>query len=150
MNAKKLLESLKMQELNLDNLYNVLVEQKQAIVKNDIAALEKAILIEQRILQLIENVERARIKEVEEIAQFYSLELKGNKLDDLLDKGKNYLGPELKELRKVRISLRNKLKNLLSINSVLKDVIDFSKNMIKETMFLLAGPNKRLFVNRKV
>ncbi len=150
MNAKKLLESLKTQELNLDNLYNVLVEQKQAIVKNDISALEKAILIEQRILQIIENEERARIKEVEEIAKFYSLELKGNKLDDLLDKGKNYLGPELKELRKVRISLRNKLKNLLSINSVLKDVIDFSKNMIKETMFLLAGPNKRLFVNRKV
>lgn len=150
MNAKKLLESLKAQEQNLDQLLTVIEEQKRAIVQNNIAALEKAIADEQRILLLVERQEQERAKYVVEIANFYKLELKENKLDELLEKGKNYFGKDIKELRKVRLSLKDKLNNVLNTNTVLKDVVNFSRNMIKETMILLGGTNNQIFVNKKV
>jgi hypothetical protein len=150
MNAQKLLKSLKAQEQNLDQLLDVLEEQKKAIVQNNYVALEKSITAEQKILQIVEKEEHIRLKEVEEIARYYSLELKENKLDDLIENGKGCLGSELKELKKVRISLKNKLKNILNANSILKEIVDFSRNMIKETMVLISGSNNQAFVNKKV
>ncbi|MBI3123084.1 MAG: flagellar export chaperone FlgN [Ignavibacteriales bacterium] len=150
MSTKHLLASLKTQEANLSLLIDALDMQKQAIMKNDYTTLESAIGEEQKILRNVEREETARIKVVKELAQSFNLNLSANTLESLIDQGGKHLGSDLKELNAVRSSLRDKVKRIKSTNTQLKDVIDFSRNMIKETMMMLVGPNKRAIVNKRV
>ncbi len=151
MSTKLLLASLKTQEANLSLLIDALDMQKQAIIKNDYTTLESAIGKEQKILRDVEREETARIKVVKELANNLNLNLgDANTLENLISQGSKHFGNDLKELHTIRTSLRDKVKRIKSTNTQLKDVIDFSRNMIKETMMILVGPNKRAIVNKRV
>ena len=150
MSTKLLLASLKTQEANLSLLIDALDLQKQAIIKNDYTTLESANGKEQKILRDVEREETARIKVVRELANNLHLNLSENTLENLINQGSKHFGNDLKELHAVRSSLREKVNRIKSTNTQLKDVIDFSRNMIKETMMMLVGPNKRAIVNKRV
>ena len=150
MNAQLLINSLKQQDNNLDDLIEVLEEEKFAIVQNDYNALEQVILKEQKVLKTVEREESNRIKIIKEIAGLYSLELTSPTVDDLLEHGKSYFGNEASELNKLRNSIKVKLGKISQTNSHLKTVIEFSRNMIKETVLMLVGPNKHKLVNKRV
>lgn len=151
MSTKLLLASLKTQEANLSLLIDALDMQKQAIIKNDYTTLESAIGKEQKILRDVEREETARIKVVKELANNFNLNLgDANTLENLINQGSKHFGNDLKELHAVRSSLKEKVKRIKSTNTQLKDVIDFSRNIIKETMMMLVGPNKRAIVNKRV
>jgi hypothetical protein len=150
MSAKLLLASLKIQDVNLSLLIDSLETQKQAIIKNDYTSLEEAIGKEQIILRNIEREESTRVKVVKEIATNFSLDLKENTLEDLINKGAKHFETEIKELTARRKSLRVKIEYIRNTNAQLKDVIEFSRNLIKETMMMIAGPTKRSLVNKRV
>lgn len=156
MNAQILLASLKEQSLNLDLLIEALETQRRAIVQNDYIALEKALSNEQKILGRVEKEENTRVKIVKEIANQFSIELKENSLDSLMrtcltnPNGGKHFSAGLAEFEKVHSSMKEKLILLSRKNSQLKDLIEFSRNMIKETIMMLVGPNKRALVNKRV
>ncbi len=150
MSTKNLLNTLKAQEQNLDVLIHTLEEQKNAVVHNNYTALEKAIAEEQKIISNIEKEEEERIKQVKEIVEMYSLQLKGNSIEDLIVAGKKFFTEDIKQLKMLRLSLKKKLLHISSINSQLRSVTDFSRSMIKETMVMLAGTKKHIFVNKRV
>jgi len=150
MSTKLLLASLKTQDANLSLLIDALEMQKQAIIKNDYITLESAINNEQKILMDVEREETARGKVVKELAKSMNLDIHDNSLENLINQGSTHFGNDLKELNKVRVSLKEKALKIKSTNSQLKDVIEFSRNMIKETMMMLVGPNKHAIVNKRV
>jgi flagellar biosynthesis/type III secretory pathway chaperone len=150
MNPQLLVNSLKQQDSNLDELIEVLEEEKFAIVQNDYSTLEQVILKEQKVLKNVEREESNRIKIIKEIAGLYSLELPTPSVDNLLEQGKCYFGNETNELEKLRESINSKLGKIAQANSHLKNVIEFSRNMIKETVMMLVGPNKHKLVNKRV
>jgi flagellar biosynthesis/type III secretory pathway chaperone len=150
MNAQLLVNSLRQQDNNLDDLIEVLEEEKFSIVQNDYSALEQVILKEQKVLKNVEREESNRIKIIKEIASLYSLELSSPSVDNLLEHGKNYFGNEMNELKKLRESIKAKLDKISQANSHLKNVIEFSRNMIKETVMMLVGTNKNKLVNKRV
>ncbi|MHB8905832.1 MAG: flagellar protein FlgN [Melioribacteraceae bacterium] len=150
MNAQLLINSLKQQDNNLDDLIEVLEEEKFAIVQNDYNALEQVILKEQKVLKTVEREESNRVKIIKEIAGLYSLELLSPTVDNLLKHGKSYFVNEASELNKLRNSIKVKLGKISQTNSHLKTVIEFSRNMIKETVLMLVGPNKHKLVNKRV
>lgn len=150
MSAKLLLASLKTQDANLSLLIDALDLQKQAIIKNDYATLEAAIGKEQKVLLDVEREENARAKVVKELAKAFNLDLRVYSLENLISQGGNHFNGELKDLQTVRASLKEKVAQIKQTNSQLKDVIDFSRSVIKETMMMLVGPNKRAFVNKRV
>jgi hypothetical protein len=150
MNAKFLLASLKTQEVNLTLLIEALETQKQSIVKNDYSLLENSIAQEQVILGNIEREELTRVKVVKDIATQFGLELRSNTLEDLVSKGSKHFEKDIMELSNIRKSLREKIQKISNTNSQLKDVITFSRNLIKETMMIVAGSNRHLLVNKRV
>jgi uncharacterized protein YpuA (DUF1002 family) len=150
MSTKLLLASLKTQEINLSLLIDALDLQKQAIIKNDYTTLESALGKEQKILHDVEREETARIKVVRELANSFNLNLSDNTLENLFNQGSKHFGGDLNELHAVRSSIKEKVNRIKSTNTQLKDVIDFSRNMIKETMMLLVGSNKHAIVNKRV
>ncbi|MEW6653805.1 MAG: flagellar export chaperone FlgN [Bacteroidota bacterium] len=150
MSAKLLLASLKTQDANLSLLMESLDLQKQAIIKNDYTTLENAISKEQKILLDVEREENSRNKVVKELAKTLNLELREYTLENLLTQAGNNFGSELNELQAVRKSMREKVNKIKNANSQLKEVIEFSRNLIKETMMMLVGPNKKALVNKRV
>lgn len=150
MSTKLLLASLKTQEANLTLLIDALEGQKQAIIKNDYAMLENSIAREQKILASIEREELTRIKVVKDLANQFNLELKNNTLEDLFTIGSKHFEKEIMELSAIRKSLRDKINRIKNTNAQLKDVITFSRNLIKETMMIVAGSNKHVLVNKRV
>ena len=150
MNAKLLLTSLKTQDENLTLLIDSLELQKQAIIKNDYVTLEEAIGKEQNALLNIEREEIVRLKIVNDLAKQFNLNLEENTLDVLLRNGARYFEGETKELTAKRKSLRVKIEYIRNTNTQLKDVVEFSRNLIKETMVMIVGSSKRAFVNKRV
>ena len=150
MNAQVLITSLKAQEVNLDLLIEALEEQKYAILRNDFIALEEAIINEQKILKNISREEASILRFIKDIGQQLSLDLKVYSINNLILYGRSYFGKELFELEKVRASVRSKVAKTANINIQLKDVIEFSRNLMKETMMIIAGQNKHALVNKRV
>jgi FlgN protein len=150
MNAQVLITSLKAQEVNLDLLIEALEEQKYAILRNDFIALEEAIINEQKILKSISREETSILRFIKDIGQQFSLDLKDYSISNLILYGRSYFGKELFELEKVRASVRAKVSKTANINFQLKDVIEFSRNLMKETMMIIAGQNKHSLVNKRV
>jgi len=150
MNAQILIASLKAQEVNLDLLIEALEEQKYAILRNDFIALEEAIINEQKILKNISREETFILGFIKDIDKQLSLDLKDYSIKNLILSGKSFFGKEFYELEKVRVSVRAKVSKTANINIQLKDVIEFSRNLMKETMMIIAGQNKHALVNKRV
>ncbi len=150
MTAPLLLASLKMQEANLIKLYAVLQNQKEAIVKNNYEELEKSIQVEQKVLQSVEHEENIRVKLIKDIARQNKLTLRSDSLEELLTTGSHVFKKEMKEINTLRNSVKEKAAAIKRLNSQLKDVIEFSRNLIKETLTMIVGNNKRALVNKRV
>ena len=150
MSTRHLINSMRAQAENLDQLIQTLEDQKLAITKNDYTALEQTISSEQILLRKLEDEENNRIKAVKEIGKQFNLELSDYSLERMMDKGKNFFGKEMNELLQMRNVLKEKANSVKNRNTQLRDVIEFSRGLIKETLLMAAGTNKHLLVNKRV
>lgn len=150
MSTRHLINSMKAQAENLDQLIQTLEDQKLAITKNDYTALEQTISSEQILLRKLEDEENNRIKAVKEIGKQFNLELSDYSLEKMIDKGENFFGKEMNELLQLRSVLKEKANSVKNRNTQLRDVIEFSRGLIKETLLMAAGTNKHLLVNKRV
>ncbi|MCL4548863.1 MAG: flagellar protein FlgN [Bacteroidetes bacterium] len=150
MSTRHLINSMRAQAENLDQLIQTLEDQKLAITKNDYTALEQTISSEQILLRKLEDEENNRIKAVKEIGKQFNLELSDYSLEKMIDKGENFFGKEMNELLQLRSVLKEKANSVKNRNTQLRGVIEFSRGLIKETLLMAAGTNKHLLVNKRV
>ncbi len=150
MSSQNLITTLKTQEANLDSLMGTLEEKKQAIIKNNYSLLNAALINEQNILHNIGFEEKNRLKVVQDLAKELNLELKDVSLESILSKNNFLLKKENKEIQQLRKSLKEKIIRISNTNKQLKDVIDFSRSLIKDTIIMIAGLKKRELVNKRV
>lgn len=150
MNSKILLASLKAQDSNLNQLLNSLEQQKTAIINNDFTTLESAINDEQKFLRLVEKEESNRLKIISDIIKQNSLQVNNHSLAELLNKSGKLFEADSKEIQSLRKSLKEKAEKIKQLNLQLKEVIEFSRTLIKETMMLVAAKNKNAIVNKRV
>jgi len=150
MNSKILLASLKAQDSNLNQLLNSLEQQKTAIINNDFATLESAINDEQKFLRLVDKEESNRLKIISDIIKQNSLQVNNHSLAELLNKSGKLFEADSKEIQSLRKSLKEKAEKIKRLNLQLKEVIEFSRTLIKETMMLVAAKNKNAIVNKRV
>jgi len=150
MNSKILLASLKAQDSNMNQLLSSLEQQKTAIINNDFATLESAINDEQKFLRLVEKEESNRLKIISDIIKQNSLQVNNHSLAELLNKSGKLFEADSKEIQSLRKSLKEKAEKIKRLNLQLKEVIEFSRTLIKETMMLVAAKNKNAIVNKRV
>lgn len=150
MNSKNLINSLKVQDENLNGLLNSLEQQKNAIINNDFTSLELALSEEQKFLRNIEKEELNRQKIINDLLKENNINVKSVSLKELIKTNPNIFAKDLKEIEKLRLSLLNKSEKIKQINLQLKDVIEFSRALIKETMMIVAQKNNKMIVNKRV
>jgi hypothetical protein len=150
MNSQNLLNSLTAQEKNLDSLYLILETMKKSIVQNDLKTFEQTIGEEQIILKKIKSEDDNRKKIMIEMVDSLALETKAQTLENILSAGKTKIGKEYDALQKAHITLKGKLKKISHMNIVLREIIEISRNFIKETMMVIAGQKRHGLINRRV
>lgn len=150
MTIKELMVSLQNQEDNFDQLFNTLMQKKNAIVSNNYVVLDEAIKKEQNILTMIDSEEKVRRNIIEEFAKQNSLALKNYSMDEFLVIAKNLLMPEQNKIEKIRFNIKEKVLRINHLNSQLSVLIEVSRHMIKERMMVLLGNGKRKLVNKRV
>jgi len=150
MSTQNLIATLKTQETNLNSLIGVLEEKKQAIIENNYTHLNETLVKEQNILHNIGFEEKNRMKAVQDLAKELNLEIKDLSLKNILSKNSDLSKNENKEIQQLRKSLKEKLVRIANTNKQLKDVIDFSRGLIKDTIVMIAGLKKRELVNKRV
>jgi hypothetical protein len=134
----------------MDLLIDTLEKKKQAIIKNDYTQLNNALIGEQNILHNIGFEEKNRLKVIQDLARELNLEIKDTNLNTILNKKNFLLKNENKEIQKLKKSLKEKIIFIDNTNKQLKDVIDFSRSLIKETIVMISGLRKRELVNKRV
>lgn len=150
MKVKELIESLKSQNNNLTELLNSLEKQKQAIINNDFNLLETSLSEEQKFLGKVEKEEAKRINIIQVLIKENNLSTKNFSLAEIIKSSPRLFQNDLNEIQQLRKSLKEKAEKVKKINSQLKDVIEFSRNLIKETMMMVAQKNKKGIVNKRV
>ncbi|MBX3006719.1 MAG: flagellar export chaperone FlgN [Melioribacteraceae bacterium] len=150
MKNKELVNALLVQDENLSNLIDALDTQKRAIIEGKYDDLEKAIANEQKILKTVQEEEVRRIKMITEISNSNGMNLNNSSLDELLLKGKEFIGEDYKTIQRIRESIKLKLHDISKLNAQLKAVIELSRNIIKDTLMLVVGPRNQAFVNKRV
>ena len=150
MKVKELIESLKTQNNNLTELLNSLEKQKEAIINNDFNLIEASISDEQKSLSKVEKEEAYRKKIVGELIKENNLSTKNFSLDEIIKSSPKLFEKDLKEIQQLRKLLKARAEKVKRINLQLKDVIEFSRNLIKETMMIVAQKNKKGIVNKRV
>ncbi|MCX7875622.1 MAG: flagellar protein FlgN [Melioribacteraceae bacterium] len=150
MKVKELIQSLKNQDLNLNNLLNSLEQQKLAIINNDFNLFETALSEEQKYLRLVEKEEATRMKLIADIIKENNLSNKNYSLAELINNLPKLFEKDLKEIQQLRKTLKDKAERIKAVNSQLKDVIEFSRSLIKETMMIVAQKSKKGIVNKRV
>jgi hypothetical protein len=150
MNPQILLNSLTAQEKNLDGLILILETMKKSIVQNDLKTFEQTIGEEQIILRKIKSEDDIRKKIMTEMVDSLALETKAQTLENILSAGKTKIGKEYDAMQKARLALKEKLKKISHMNSILREIIEISRNFIKETMIVVAGQKRHGLINRRV
>jgi hypothetical protein len=150
MKNKELVNALLLQDENLSNLIESLENQKKAIIEGKYDDLEKSISNEQKLLKVVQEEELRRIKMIAEISNSNGMNLNNSSLDELLLKGKEFIGEDYKTIQRIRESIKIKINDIGKINAQLKVVIELSRNIIKDTLMLVVGPRNQAFVNKRV
>jgi hypothetical protein len=150
MKNKDLVNALLLQDENLSNLIDSLENQKKAIIEGKYDDLEKSISNEQKLLRVVQEEELRRIKMIAEISNSNGMNLNNSSLDELLLKGKEFIGEDYKTIQRIRESIKIKINDISKINAQLKVVIELSRNIIKDTLMLVVGPRNQAFVNKRV
>ena len=150
MKNKDLVNALLIQDENLSSLIDSLENQKKAIIEGKYDDLEKSISNEQKLLKVVQEEELRRIKMIAEISNSNGINLNNSSLDELLLKGREFIGEDYKTIQRIRESIKIKLNDIAKINAQLKVVIELSRNIIKDTLMLVVGPRNQAFVNKRV
>jgi hypothetical protein len=150
MKNKDLVNALLIQDENLSSLIDSLENQKKAIIEGKYDDLEKSISNEQKLLRVVQEEELRRIKMIAEISNSNGMNLNNSSLDELLLKGKEFIGEDYKTIQRIRESIKIKINDIGKINAQLKVVIELSRNIIKDTLMLVVGPRNQAFVNKRV
>ncbi|MCL2356426.1 MAG: flagellar protein FlgN [Defluviitaleaceae bacterium] len=129
----QLINIMKEQTERQTELYGLSLEEKEAIVKNDIEQLQNLLGLKNMVLSQTHRLEKQRIALVEDIA-----DVTGNKKDDialsdvieiLKDKPE-----EQEELREVGNALRESVEKLKEINEVNKSLIESSLEFVEYSL----------------
>ncbi|AFN75391.1 FlgN family protein [Melioribacter roseus P3M-2] len=146
MNLENLIESLKRQEKNFSDLLETIRTKKEALLKNDLAKLDKAVDGEQKLLHLIQKEERERKRLTYVFATENSIELTNASIEELLKKMPQLSG----QLKSARDSIKSKAAEIIKINSQLTVLVGVSRNLIRDTVTTLLGKGKKSIVNKRV
>lgn len=147
MKMEELISSLERQKKNFDGLLEVINSKKEALLKNDMALLDRAVEDEQKLLHAIRVEEKERKRLTYVFATENSIQLKNGSIEELINAMPHN---DFKDLQKNRDAIKLRAAEIIKLNSQLTVLINVSRNLIRDTLFTLFGKGEKALVNKKV
>jgi len=135
----QLVDVMKQQVERHTELYGLSLEEKDAIVQNDVEQLQKLVNLKNMVISQNNRLEKQRISLVNDIAEVLGHSEKDLSLAQLMEimEGK----PEQAELKEVGTQLKDIVEKLKEINDLNKELLDsalefveYSLNALRSTM----------------
>jgi len=113
-------------------LYGLSVEEKDAIVQNDIETLQKLVNLKNMVISQNNRLEKERMSLVNDIAEVLAVENKDLSLGELIEilDGK----PEQEPLREVGTRLREVVFQLKEVNDINKSLLESSIEFVEYSL----------------
>lgn len=147
MTLEELKKSLERQNKNFDELLEIVKSKKEALLKNDVAILDKAVDYEQKLLHSIRMEEKERKRLTFAFATENSVHIKNGSIEELLT---SVPQKDLKELQEFRDSIKLRAAEIIKLNSQITVLINVSRNIIRDTLYTLFGKGEKALVNKRV
>ncbi|MEG8945569.1 flagellar protein FlgN [Rosettibacter firmus] len=147
MKLEELTNSIERQKKNFDDLFEVVKLKKDALLKNDMSLLDKAVDDEQKLLSAISREEKQRKKLTFEFAAENSIQLKTGSIEELINAlpDKNF-----GKIKESRDAIKNKAAEIIKLNSHITVLVNVSRNIIRDTIYTVFGKGENNFVNKRV
>lgn len=147
MKIEELINSIERQRKNFDDLYEVVKIKKEALLKNDMILLDKAVDDEQKLLSAIRMEEKQRKKLTFEVAAENSVQLKNGSIEELINTLPN---KDFNKIRESRDAIKRKASEIIKLNSHITVMVNVSRNIIRDTIYTLFGKGEKSLVNKRV
>ena len=152
MSVQRLLEQLKQQKANLQNLLKNAKDKQSALVGNNNELLDNVIKNEQKLILAVQNSEKNRLQTITQLNSENGFEEREYRLNKLIENLEGVLSLEAKEaILKSEKSIRGFIDEITQVNNQNMFLIQHSKQFIDSTLKAVFGNNnKKSIFDRKV
>ncbi len=147
MKIEELTNSIERQKKNFDDLLEVVKIKKEALLKNDMSLLDKAVDDEQKLLSAITKEEKERKKLTFEFAKENSIQLKTGSVEELINSMPNH---HFDKIREKRDAIKIKAAEIIKLNSHITVLVNVSRSIIRDTIFTVFGKGENNIINKRV
>ncbi|MDH7604996.1 MAG: flagellar export chaperone FlgN [Melioribacter sp.] len=147
MKIEELTDSIERQKKNFDDLLEVVKIKKEALLKNDMSLLDKAVDDEQKLLSAITKEEKERKKLTFEYAKENSIQLKNGSIEELINSLPN---KNLDRIKEKRDAIKSRAAEIIKLNSHITVLVNVSRNIIRDTILTVFGKGENNIVNKRV
>ena len=151
MEVENLINVLRREKKILNELKSIATEKQVALVSNNREKLDKSIKDEERILPLIQRIEKERLTAIDE---FY-VENRQTRIDyhleTLLEKFSSILANNVAdEIKSIHLELKSLVEDLTKLNKQNMYLINHSRQFLKETMATIISSSEKSILDKKV
>lgn len=146
----ELLNILSDQRLNLQGFLVTAQKQQRALVESNVTSLEECILSEEVLLNRIEATEKMREEIMNKLALAYSIKLKSLSISDFLEQIGNVNHSLIEKITELSNELKSIMKQINKINFQNNQLINHSRNFIKETVNVILGNNGNQLLDKRL
>ncbi|QQS35509.1 MAG: flagellar protein FlgN [Ignavibacteriales bacterium] len=146
----ELLNSLTEQQSNLQEFLGVVQKQQRALVENNLTSLEESISLEEKVLQKIEMTEKNREEIMKNLSSAYSIKIKSLSVSDFLKQIGNVNHPLVQKITELSDAIKTVITDITKVNYQNKQLINHSRNFIKETVNLVFGTSGSQLLDKRM
>jgi len=147
MKIEELTNSIERQKKNFDDHLEVVKIKKEALLKNDMSLLDKAVDDEQKLLSAITKEEKERKKLTFEFAKENSIQLKVGSIEELIN---SLPDKNLDRIKEKRDAIKSRAAEIIKLNSHITVLVNVSRNIIRDTILTVFGKGENNIVNKRV
>lgn len=151
MEVENLLNVLRREKKILNELKSIATEKQVALVSNNREKLDKSIKDEERILPLIQRIEKERLTAVDEFYVENRQARTDYHLETLLEKFSSILANNVAdEIKSIHLELKSLVEDLTKLNKQNMYLINHSRQFLKETMATIISSSEKSILDKKV
>ncbi len=149
MELTDLFRCLKEQHQVLREYLDTLLVHQKAIINGNLVGMEQMIRKEGSLLFNIGSFETERYEIIQQLAEKYSINIKSNKLSDLIREAKEKGLFDTTGLASLRDSLQKLISEIIKVNTQNKFLIDQARSFIKDVIAAFTKSNNSVLVDRR-
>jgi len=150
MEAENLINVLRREKKILNELKSIATQKQVALVSNNREKLDKSIKDEERILPLIQKIEKERLAVIDEFYIENQQVRSDYHLETLLEKFSSFLANNTaEEIKSIQFELKTLVEDLTKLNKQNMYLINHSREFLKETMATVMSATEKSILDKK-